>query len=80
MANGRGLKGRQQKTSGAPRVIAFQDCLMGRSTTMAQIGDSAAGRVGIPLNAHVDYMPFYDPAMGERSIQMAVWQPGARAE
>ncbi|MCP3861485.1 MAG: aminotransferase class III-fold pyridoxal phosphate-dependent enzyme, partial [Phycisphaeraceae bacterium] len=64
MANESALKVCQQKTNGAPRVIAFQDCFMGRSTTMAQIGDSAAGRVGIPLNTHVDYMPFYDPAMG----------------
>ncbi|MHC4246083.1 MAG: aminotransferase class III-fold pyridoxal phosphate-dependent enzyme [Planctomycetota bacterium] len=73
MANESALKVCQQKTDGAPRVIAFQDCFMGRSTTMAQIGDSAAGRVGIPLNTHVDYMPFYDPAMGQRSIEMAVW-------
>ncbi|MDE0887983.1 MAG: aminotransferase class III-fold pyridoxal phosphate-dependent enzyme [Phycisphaerales bacterium] len=73
MANESALKVCQQKTNGAPRVIAFQDCFLGRSTTMAQIGDSAAGRVGIPLNTHVDYMPFYDPAMGERSIEMAVW-------
>ena len=56
MANESALKVCQQKTNGAPRVIAFQDCFMGRSTTMAQIGDSAAGRVGIPLNAQVDYM------------------------
>ncbi len=73
MANENALKVCQQKTGGAPRVIAFQDCFMGRSTTMAQIGDSAGGRVGIPLNAQVDYMPFYDPALGERSIEMAIW-------
>ena len=73
MANESALKVCQQKTGGAPRVIAFQDCFMGRSTTMAQIGDSAGGRVGIPLNVHVDYMPFYDPNLGERSIEMALW-------
>ncbi len=73
MANENALKVCQQHTGGAPRVIAFQDCFMGRSTTMAQIGDSAGGRVGIPLNAQVDYMPFYDPELGERSIEMAVW-------
>jgi 4-aminobutyrate aminotransferase-like enzyme len=73
MANESALKVCQQKTNGAPRVIAFQDCFMGRSTTMAQIGDSAGGRVGIPLNVQVDYMPFYDPNLGQRSIDMALW-------
>ncbi|MBL9149305.1 MAG: aminotransferase class III-fold pyridoxal phosphate-dependent enzyme [Phycisphaerae bacterium] len=73
MANEQALKVCQQKTNAAPRVIAFQDCFMGRSTTMAQIGDGPAYRVGVPLNVHVDYMPFYDPDLGQRSIDMAVW-------
>jgi acetylornithine/N-succinyldiaminopimelate aminotransferase len=51
---------------GASRVIAFKDCFMGRSVTMSQIGDSAANRVGIPLTALVDYMPFYDEAAAKR--------------
>ena len=46
---------------------------MGRSTTMAQIGDGPAYRQGVPLNALVDYMPFFDPDLGQRSIDMAVW-------
>ncbi|MFO0831791.1 MAG: aminotransferase class III-fold pyridoxal phosphate-dependent enzyme [Phycisphaerales bacterium] len=49
-----------------PRVIAFRDCFMGRSTTMAQIGDSHAGREGLPNGVHVDYMPFWDAAAAER--------------
>ncbi len=49
-----------------PRVIAFRDCFMGRSTTMAQIGDSHAGREGLPNGIHVDYMPFWDGAAAER--------------
>ncbi|MFO0829563.1 MAG: aminotransferase class III-fold pyridoxal phosphate-dependent enzyme [Phycisphaerales bacterium] len=73
MANESALKVCQQKTGAAPRVIAFQDCFMGRSTTMAQIGDGPAYRVGVPLNVQVDYMPFYDPDLGQRSIDMAVW-------
>ena len=73
MANENAIKVCQQKTGGAPRVLAFQDCFMGRTTTMAQIGDSAGGRMGIPLNAQVDYMPFYDPALGSRSTEMAIW-------
>lgn len=73
MSNENALKVCQQKTGGAPRVIAFADCFMGRTTTMAQIGDSAGGRGGIPLNTHVDYMPYWDPNLGERSIDHAVW-------
>jgi 4-aminobutyrate aminotransferase-like enzyme len=73
MVNEAALKVCMQKTGGAPRVIAFQDCFMGRSITMSQIGDAAAYRQGLPLSTLVDYMPFYDPLLGARSIEMAVW-------
>lgn len=62
MANENALKVCFQKHAPASRVIAFENCFMGRTWTMAQIGDSAAGRQGLPLNALVDYMPFYNPA------------------
>ncbi len=73
MANEAALKVCMQKTGGAPRVIAFQDCFLGRSLTMSQIGDNPAYRQGLPLSTLVDYMPFYDPLLGPRSIDMAVW-------
>ncbi len=73
MANEAALKVCQQKTGGAPRIIAFADCFMGRSTTMSQIGDAAAYRQGLALNILVDYLPFYDPTLGDRSIEMAAW-------
>ncbi len=73
MVNEAALKVCQQKTGGAPRVIAFQDCFMGRSTTMAQIGDGPAYRQGVALNVQVDYMPFHDPELGSRSTEMTVW-------
>jgi 4-aminobutyrate aminotransferase-like enzyme len=73
MVNEAALKVCMQKTGGAPRVIAFHDCFMGRSITMSQIGDAAAYRQGLPLSTLVDYMPFYDPLLGARSIEMAVW-------
>jgi len=73
MANEAALKVCQQKTNAAPRIIAFTDCFMGRSTTMSQIGDTAAYRQGIAQNILVDYLPFYDPEMGQRSIDMTVW-------
>jgi len=63
MANENALKIAYQKHMPAERVLAFSHCFMGRTTVMAQIGDSAAGRDGIPLNMHIDYMPFYDEAL-----------------
>lgn len=73
MANESALKICFQKHHPASRVIAFEHCFMGRSTTLAQIGDSAAGRVGIPLNTMVDYMPFFDRERPEQSIESATW-------
>jgi 4-aminobutyrate aminotransferase-like enzyme len=66
MANENSLKVCYQKHAPASRVIAFKDCFMGRSNTMAQIGDSADGRQGVPLNVQVDYMPFWDEAAADR--------------
>ena len=74
MANESALKVCAQKHEAAPRVLAFADNFMGRSTTMSQIGDCAANRVGLPLNTLVDYLPFYDPEHGERSIDDALHQ------
>ena len=73
MANESALKVCQQKTGGAPRIIAFTDCFLGRSTTMSQIGDTSAYRQGIALNILVDYLPYYDADMGQRSIDMTLW-------
>jgi len=73
MANEAALKVCQQKTHGAPRVLAFSDCFMGRSVAMSQIGDEPSYRQGVALNVLVDYIPFYNPEMGERSIEMSVW-------
>lgn len=60
LVNENALKLAYQKSGGAPRVIVFKDCFMGRTVTMSQIGDSAKNRIGLPLSALVDYMPFYD--------------------
>lgn len=73
MANESALKVCYQKTGGS-RVVAFNDCFMGRSVTMSQIGDNAAGRVGIPLTTLVDYLPFYEPELGNESTERAVRQ------
>lgn len=66
MANESALKVCFQKHAPASRVLAFAHCFMGRSWAMSQIGDSAANRVGLPLNVLVDYMPFFDPVGARR--------------
>ena len=78
LANENALKVCMQKHESAPRVLAFADCFMGRTITMAQIGDSPGNRQGIPLSTLVDYMPFYDHVAAERMgakryIDMSVW-------
>jgi len=66
MANESALKVCYQKHFPASRVLAFKHCFMGRSVTMAQIGDSHAGREGIPLTTQVDYMPFWNDVAVEK--------------
>lgn len=84
MANENALKLCYQKHAPASRVLAFAHNFMGRTITMAQIGDSPANRDGIPLSTLVDYMPFYDHIAARRMsagdasgptryIDMAVW-------
>lgn len=72
LANESALKICFQRNAPADRVLAFEHCFAGRTTTMAQIGDSPAGRVGIPLNQPVDYVPFFDPESPEESTRAAL--------
>ena len=65
MANESAIKVCFQKHKWSSRVIAFSHCFAGRSMTMAQIGDSAGGRQGMPLSTQVDYMPFWNDADAE---------------
>ncbi len=67
MANESAIKICYQKHAPASRVIAFENCFMGRSVTMSQIGDNDGNRVGIPLSTLVDYLPFYDAERGAES-------------
>lgn len=68
MANESAIKVCYQKHAPASRVLAFEHCFMGRSVTMAQIGDSAGGRMGIPLSTQVDYIPFYNEAIAKEKF------------
>ena len=72
LSNENALKICMQHTNGAGRVLSFEHCFAGRTTTMCQIGDSAGGRQGIPLNMDVDYLPFYDARDPEGSTARTI--------
>lgn len=72
LANETALKIAFQRNEPANRVIAFEHGFAGRTTTMAQIGDSAGARQGLPLNMQVDYVPFHDPTRGKESTREAL--------
>ncbi len=72
MANESALKVCFQKRTPASRVLATEGSFAGRSTTMAQIGESPAGRVGLPLNVPVDFIPYYDPDRPAESTADAI--------
>ncbi|MCH2132277.1 MAG: aminotransferase class III-fold pyridoxal phosphate-dependent enzyme [Phycisphaerales bacterium] len=72
LANENALKICMQHTDAAPRVLTFEHCFAGRTTAMAQIGDSAGGRQGLAANLDVDYLPFFDEADPEGSTSRTV--------
>jgi len=61
-----------QKKFPASRLLAFEHCFMGRTTTLCQVTDKPAFREGIPLCQHVDYLPFFDPVHPTESTARAV--------
>ena len=69
MANENGLKLLFHHSPGKNRILAFEQCFMGRSITLAQITDKAKYRKGLPSNIHVDYLPFFDSSSPKKSIQ-----------
>ncbi len=72
LANESAVKICFQENAPADRVITFRHSFAGRTIAMVSIGDSAAGRVGIPITMPVDYVPFYDPDQPETSAKAAV--------
>lgn len=72
MANENALKLALQKHSPAGRILAFEHCFAGRSWSLSQITDKAAYRQGLPILAHVDYVPHYDPKDPQQSIRNAL--------
>ncbi|MEC8678624.1 MAG: aminotransferase class III-fold pyridoxal phosphate-dependent enzyme, partial [Candidatus Margulisiibacteriota bacterium] len=68
MANENGLKLLFHKSMGKSRLLAFENCFMGRTLSLAQITDKAKYRKGLPSIIHVDYLPFYDSKNHKKSI------------
>lgn len=69
MANENALKLAFQQHQPACRILAFNHCFAGRTWSLSQITDKPQFRQGIPLNALVDYVPYYDAANPEESIK-----------
>lgn len=74
MANENALKAALQKNAPANRILAFEHCFAGRSTTLTQITDKPSFREGLPTNLPIDYVPFFDYLHPEESIQAACHQ------
>ena len=72
MANENALKLAFHHRQPADRILAFDNAFAGRSIALAALTDRPAYRNGLPLAIQVDYLPFLDPANGNRSTRWAV--------
>ncbi len=72
MANENALKLAFQKTFPAQRILAFENCFMGRTLTLSQITDRPHFREGLPPQLSVDYIPFYQAEDPEESTKRAI--------
>jgi len=72
MANENALKIALQKKHPASRILAFENCFMGRTLVLSQITDRPQYREGMPTVINVDYVPYFDPARPSESIAEAV--------
>lgn len=73
-ANENALKVAFQKNAPADRILAFDHCFAGRSTSLTQITDKPAFREGVPTHLSVDYLPFFDHTRPDESIREAAEQ------
>ncbi|MBE7438648.1 MAG: aminotransferase class III-fold pyridoxal phosphate-dependent enzyme [Spirochaetales bacterium] len=67
MANENALKIALHNRFPARRILAFERGFAGRTLALSSVTDKAAYREGLPEALCVDYLPFYDPALGEAS-------------
>ena len=71
MANENGLKLLFHHQPGKNRILAFEQCFMGRTLSLAEITDKAKYRSGLPSTIHVDYIPFYEKS-SRKSITKSI--------
>jgi len=71
MANENALKLALQKKAPASRILAFENCFMGRTMVLSQITDRPQYREGLPTTVNVDYVPYFDAAHPEESTKAA---------
>lgn len=69
MACENALKLALQKRFPRQRILAFENCFMGRTLSLAQVSDKPNLREGLPLNLSVDYLPFYDYQDPDNSLK-----------
>lgn len=72
MANENALKIAFQNRSPAYRILAFEQCFVGRTLTLSQIGDKPSNREGLPPGIYVDYIPYFDWKNPVESTEKAV--------
>lgn len=72
MAGENALKIAMQKKHPADRVLAFEGCFAGRTTTFSQITDKPGFRAGLPSTLRVDFVPFCDATCPQESTAHAV--------
>ncbi|MGA8164995.1 MAG: aminotransferase class III-fold pyridoxal phosphate-dependent enzyme [Waddliaceae bacterium] len=72
MANENALKIAFQKHHPARRILAFEGSFCGRTWAMSQLTEKPEVREGLPVNAAVDFLPFFDPDAPEESTKRAV--------
>lgn len=69
MANENALKILFQKKFPAHRLLAFDNCFIGRTLSLSQITDKPGFRENLPTTLIVDHVPFYDSRRPKESIQ-----------
>lgn len=72
MAGENAFKIAYQKNAPADRAFVFERCFMGRTLALSQFTDKAAYRVGLPVNYHVDTVPFFDEKDPKGSTERAL--------
>ena len=72
MANENALKLAFQKNAPADRILAFENCFMGRTLALSHITDRPTYRAGLPQTLNVDYVPFFDCTQPAQSTERAV--------